>query len=312
MKKYLISIDGGGTKTEFCISDIDGNIIQSYLKGPTNYKSVGLDKMYENLKSGFDDIINEQKITIKDIVYVVFGIGGLDSDSDYEKIMNQILRLNIPRDKFYLCSDGILGFYAGGVKPGIVVISGTGSIVFAIDKRGNIKRSGGWGHPFSSLGSGHFIGRQLLKSTLLYCDGNYNYSVLFDRVKKEFKVESFSELPYNISQITKPYEIAYFSRIVTDSINKDEWLTRNILNKASDYLVDDVKNVYEYFNFKNEDSIDIVFAGGVFKGDLYGEMLENKITKKIERSNICFKKLKVSPAVDGITFAKKIYDNSSL
>ncbi|WP_311315446.1 BadF/BadG/BcrA/BcrD ATPase family protein [Clostridioides sp. ES-S-0108-01] len=51
--KYLVSIDGGGTKTKFCVSDLDGNILKEHTTGSTNYKSVGIKKTYENINNGF-------------------------------------------------------------------------------------------------------------------------------------------------------------------------------------------------------------------------------------------------------------------
>lgn len=50
--KYLVSIDGGGTKTKFCVSDLDGNILKEHTTGSTNYKSVGIKKTYENINNG--------------------------------------------------------------------------------------------------------------------------------------------------------------------------------------------------------------------------------------------------------------------
>ena len=39
---YLLSVDGGGTKTEFCISDLAETEKKSFLTGSTNFKSVGV------------------------------------------------------------------------------------------------------------------------------------------------------------------------------------------------------------------------------------------------------------------------------
>lgn len=309
MGRYFISVDGGGTKTEFCISDIDGNIIKSSLKGSTNYKSVGLNEMYLNLQEGFNDIIENQGFSMEDIAYSVFGISGCDSIGDYNNILNKIERLNIPKEKFYLCNDGILAFYAASREPGIVVVSGTGSIVFGVDKKGNINRSGGWGYPFSSLGSGFYIGNELLKRTLLYCDGNYEYSKLFRRVKEYFNVETFKSLPYKITEITKFYEIAGLSKIVTDSSNKDEWLSLEILSEAADYLASDVKNVYKNFKFQNEENINIVFSGGTLEGALYSGILKEKIKDKINTPNIIFVRRINTPAVGGINLAMKLYES---
>lgn len=310
MGRYLVSVDGGGTKTEFCISDIDGNPIKSYFKGTTNYKSVGLEEMTLNLKSGFDDMMDEQGIKIEDIAYAVFGISGLDSDGDYNNILKEIKSLNIPSRKFYLCNDGILSFYSAADKPGIIVVSGTGSIVFGIDRSGRTNRSGGWGYPFSSLGSGFFIGNELLKKTLLYCDGNYLYSELFQIVKDYLEAEDFKDLPYKITEITKFYEIAAISKIVTDSKNKDELLAREILNEAADYLAQDVKNVYEGFSFQDEKKINIVFSGGTLEGEPYNGLLKTKIIEKINNPNISFIKQIDTPARGGIKLAKKLYEEN--
>lgn len=54
--KYLVSIDGGGTKTKFCVSDLDGNILKEHTTGSTNYKSVGVKKTYENINNGLKNI----------------------------------------------------------------------------------------------------------------------------------------------------------------------------------------------------------------------------------------------------------------
>ena len=311
MGRYLVSVDGGGTKTEFCISDMDGRLIKSYIKGTTNYKSVGLEEMRVNLKAGFDDIVGEHQIKKGDIAYAVFGISGLDSANDYNNILKEIETLNIPRERYYLCNDGILAFYAAADKPGIIVVSGTGSIVFGIDKDGYINRSGGWGYPFSSLGSGFYIGNELLKKTLLYCDGNYPYSKLFERVREYFKADEFKSLPYRITEITKYYEIANLSKLVTDNRNKDEWLSMEILRAAAAYLARDVKNVYEDFNFQDEERINIVFSGGTLEGELYNNMLKSKIDQQIKTSNLNFIEYKETPAAGGIRLAKKLYEEAN-
>ena len=48
MADYILSVDGGGTKTEFCISDMEGHIKESVVVGCSNYKSVGLGAVGES------------------------------------------------------------------------------------------------------------------------------------------------------------------------------------------------------------------------------------------------------------------------
>lgn len=307
MEQYLVCVDGGGSKTEFCLADLEGNLIKSYFKGSTNHNQIGLEAMTRNLREGFYELLEDQKISMEDIGYFLFGIGGLDSSDDYELILEELLSLDIPKEKIYLCNDGLLSFYAGGTRPGLVVISGTGSIVFGIDREGEVIRSGGWGHPFSSLGSGFYLGNQLLKRTLLYCDGNYRYSPLFEEVRALLKAEDFQELPYKVSKLGSVAAIASLSKIVTEEAEKDKTLAMELLHESSEYLSDDVRGVYGKLNFEKEASIDIVFSGGVLNNPLYSSLLKEKISKKIGQDNIVFKRIKTSPAKDGINFARALY-----
>lgn len=307
MKRYLISIDGGGTKTEFCISDLNGNIIKSYFTGSTNYKSVGIEKVYLNFKSGFNSAMKDQRLSMEDIAYIVFGISGCDSRSDYDIICQQIERLDIPQEKFYLCNDSLLAFYAQAEEPGIVVISGTGSIVLGVNRDNEVKRAGGWGYHFSDIGSGYWIGNELLKRTLLYCDDVYRYSELFNGVRDYFQAKDFDDLPYKITEIVKYNDIAKLSRLVTENTNEDEWLTREILNEGATYLSNFVKTIYKNFEFEKEDKIKIVFSGGVLKSSLYRDILEKKISDDLYKLNFDFVEQINPPAFGGIQLAKMRY-----
>lgn len=307
MPEYLLSVDGGGTQTEFCISDINGNIIKSFFSGCTNYKSVGKEIFFKNLKKGFDNITEDLNIDCTDLAYVVFGISGCDSRNDYDLISNQIKKLNLPKEKFYLCNDAVLAFYAQAEEPGIVIISGTGSIVLGIGKNGEIGRVGGWGYNFSDLGSGYWIGNEALKRTLLYCDNCYEYSTLYDEVRKYFNSKSFNELPYKITGITNYYEIAKVAEIVGLLADEGENISKEILKEGASYLCTFTERVYMNLGFLNENTINIVFSGGVLKSSYYKRILKEMIIKNINESKINFIIQENSPAYGGIKYAKRRY-----
>ena len=55
--------------------------------------------------------------------------------------------------------------FAGG--PGILIAGGTGSIALARDRRGRVRRAGGWGPLLGDEGSGFWIGRAALRDAVL-------------------------------------------------------------------------------------------------------------------------------------------------
>jgi len=304
--KYLLSIDGGGTKTEFCISDFEGENIKLFSTGCSNYKSVGIEGLYLSLKEGFDWIKETLSIDTEDIAYGVFGISGCDSENDYEIIKQQILNNGIKKDKIYLCNDGILAFYAQADEPGLVVISGTGSIVIGLDEKGNYKRSGGWGYNISDIGSGYWIGNEALRRTLLYCDNCYSHSLLFDEIMKYFKAKDFQELPYKITEITDYFEIAKIAEIVLAMAQQGEAEAYSILEQGAQALADLAKSTYDKLNFNEETDINIVFSGGVLKNRIYEENLKASIGRKIKLDHITFLVQENPPSYGGIKLAKTI------
>lgn len=304
--RYLLSVDGGGTKTEFCISDINGNVIKSFFTGSTNYKSVGIEETFLNLKKGFELLKMELGISLEDIEYSVFGVSGCDSKNDYDKINEQILKLGLNKEKVYLCNDGVLAFYAQASEPGIVVIAGTGSIVLGIDEDGKIERSGGWGYNISDAGSGQWIGNEALKRTLLYCDNCYDYSPLFEQIKKYFNVETFAELPYVITEINDYFEIAKVTSIVGKLALEGEEVSREIMRSGAKILANLIKSNYDKLKFNDKTGINIVFSGGVLKNKFYDETLRGYIKEKLNHSDINFFIQENVPAYGGIKLATRM------
>ena len=230
MADYILSVDGGGTKTEFCISDMEGHIKDSVIVGCSNYKSVGVEAVRESFQAGFE-LLEKKGIRLGDLRYSVWGISGCDSEHDFSLIRAVLEGLGIDGETSYLCNDGILAFYAQAMEPGMVVIAGTGSIILGIGSDGEYKRASGWGYNISDIGSGYWIGAEALKHTLLYCDGCGGYSPFFDCIREYFKADSFERLPYVVTEVTDYYEIARLAELVTEEAGRGEEVTLGILRR---------------------------------------------------------------------------------
>lgn len=305
-EKYLLSVDGGGTKTEFCISSIKDQTMKSYITGSTNFKSVGIAEARRNMKQGFDWLTKTQGIPPEDIIYAVFGISGCDSEKDNRIIKEEILKEDIPEGKCYLCNDGVLGFYAQAQGEGLVIIAGTGSIVIGIDKQGKSIRSGGWGYHFSDAGSGYWIGCEVLKETLLYCDGCREYSELFEEIRKYFHAENYEDLPYIITGLSNYLEIAKVAVVVVEMAEKGQEDAIGILRRGAGLLAVLAESTYRKCGFTKEQSIPIVFSGGVLKSRKYEEMLKEALAERMDVSGVEFHIQKNTPVYGGIRLAEQM------
>src|SRR5260370_21198938 len=75
------------------------------------------------------------------------------------------IREVIPEATIYAVGDHIIAHRAAfGTSPGVLVISGTGSIAFGRNQGGETARAGGWGPNVSDEGSGFWVGREAVTS----------------------------------------------------------------------------------------------------------------------------------------------------
>ncbi|MCC3866774.1 BadF/BadG/BcrA/BcrD ATPase family protein [Terrisporobacter mayombei] len=303
---YLVSVDGGGTKTQFTISNLSGKILGNYQTGSSNYKSVGIDAAYQNLNLGLEEIYKDLNINKKDIIRAVFGISGYDSQDDYELIFNMIKKTGLKEEQIYLYNDSVLAFYAQADEPGVVIISGTGSIVLGINSYGKILRRGGWGYNFSDLGSGYEIGRKALRETLLYCDGCRKYSILFDYILRYYEESSFNNLPYKITSISNNYEIANIATLVILAADLKDYLAMEILEESAKDLSVASVNVLNNISKNSEDKLSIVLSGGVFNSKLYRKLVTENIKEMSNCENLRFILQDNNPVYGGLKLAKKL------
>lgn len=126
-------------------------------------------------------------------------MAGIDTQSDFEAlthIVQQALNsthFNI--NKAILENDvqaALLGLV--GHQPGVLLISGTGSIALATDGNGNVVRTGGWGHRAGDEGSGYWIGRQILKAIFRAEDKLEAPTILKKLVFEKLQIDSIDQL----------------------------------------------------------------------------------------------------------------------
>ncbi len=178
-RKYLLGIDGGGTKTEFLLTDSNGKEIRRLILGASNPVSTGVDKTYNVLNDGIKEIcegFNPSEIS------VYAGIAGAKS-SDNQHLINTFLS----KFGFAACdcaSDVDLALeVALKGENGVAVIIGTGIVAFARSGE-KLHRSGGRGYMIDKGGSGFHFGSDALNSAFEFVDGRGGSETILKLVEK--------------------------------------------------------------------------------------------------------------------------------
>jgi len=151
-------MDGGGTRTLALVADESKRIVGRSLAGPSNPLKVGFrSAQAELLRAALGTLRQAARPGRKPakLEAVCIGLAGVDRPAVHRRIFAW-LRKAVPAGSHLLTSDAAIALRAAvGDSPGIIVISGTGSIAYARDQRGRVSRSGGWGVPFDDAGSGY-------------------------------------------------------------------------------------------------------------------------------------------------------------
>jgi N-acetylglucosamine kinase-like BadF-type ATPase len=172
----------------------------------------------------------------------------------------------VPRARVLVVNDALIALAAGARnKPGIVIISGTGSIVYGRNARDEAARAGGWGHMIGDEGSGYWIGREALAAVMRYCDGRGRATTLIDDVLRHFNVADISQLPRIVYDREQPrISVAALGPIVEQASARGDGVAAQILNRAADELVLAARSVVDHLRMR-DDAFVFYLAGGVFR-----------------------------------------------
>ena len=305
---YIIGIDGGGTKTVGLLTTTDGEDLAKITVGPSNYHVVGIETTHQVLNQIIQSLTSRIDCTNNNLV-ICIGMAGLGREDD-KKIINEICdELKITSQRI-LTHDAHIALVGGIGKPeGIIVISGTGSIVYGIDSHGNEIRAGGWGYLIGDEGSGYDIAIKGLQAVAKASDNRQPATILTELYLTQLNIQDPIQLIRWVHAAERD-EIAKLSDVVFKAVNNGDRTAIRIIDSATDELLSAVESVIRHATFK--DSINIVLSGGNLIHQLvFADNLKNKIIENSDNINVMMPKY--DPVEGAILLAKSyFYRNSSI
>jgi N-acetylglucosamine kinase-like BadF-type ATPase len=309
---YVIGIEGGGTKTTAVLCALDGNILSEAQGGPSNYHIVGIEKTVTTLLDLIQTCCHSVGCDVSQIGAVVAGLAGAGRILDQQHIMDRLLEVarmkNIALDKVTIESDARIaleGAFSG--KPGIVVIAGTGSIVFGKDERERIYRAGGWGRFIGDEGSGYAIGREALNTVVKILDGYNKKTKLVKLFDEKF---GFGSQDTILEAIYKEhYDIASVVPVVLEAASNGDPIAKKILIRACSDLVEAIKIVVMKMN-KGKKSVprrSLALLGTLLiKDNFYSRKIRSVIKREIPL--VSLRNAESSPVVGAALMAIRLFN----
>lgn len=228
---YVIGVDAGATKTSACGFSLDGRLLAGHQTGPGNF--------VEDAAGAEKNVLRAVEMCLEDLGsgcrLVGVGAAGMRSSGLSGKLRGRLEQAADCRAK--VTDDGMLALYANlGRREGILVIAGTGSIVYGRSKTGQVS-IGGWGTLLDDRGSATAIAIRCLKNMVRSCDEGLPISLLGEDILKELNCSSIWQLPRAVSRAGKA-GIAALAPIVAEHAGKGDESARDILAHAGAELGD--------------------------------------------------------------------------
>jgi glucosamine kinase len=168
-----------------------------------------------------------------DVVWA--GLSGVGREEARLAVEVEMSRMGIGRN-VHVGTDAQAAFHdAFGEGPGVLLVSGTGSIAWGRAEDGREGRVGGWGRHLGDEGSGYEIGLQALRRVTRCSDGRAPETILLERVLERLGLDGVGALVGWESQASRA-EVAELTPLVANAADDGDAVARQILVRALEEL----------------------------------------------------------------------------
>ncbi|MGL4656184.1 MAG: N-acetylglucosamine kinase [Sarcina sp.] len=293
--RYVIGVDGGGTKTETVAYDLEGNKLTSILTGFGNLVN-GKEEALKNILDGIKQIFDKHgKENVEGIYLGLAGSEvGFNADIVYETIKSEFKLESVVMNDSELALKALLKG-----EDGILTIAGTGSISFGMHE-GIQWKSGGWGHLLGDEGSAYKIAIEGLKHMIYENDNNMELGELSRELLDALEISKVDDIIGFVYSSTKD-EIAKLAQIVSKLAEKGDEKSLSIMVSEGKLLGETTRQVFTKLGFE---SCSVGLVGGVVKkSKVFREAFENYLREKV--NIVSFIDNDVSPAMGAYYIYKK-------
>jgi len=234
---FIAGIDGGGTHTGVELRDLENRLLRRGDFGPFNLNAIGQTAFRHLLEEVFAWCGN-----MENCAGLCVGAAGISNPKVKVILEEELQRLGF-QGKMHICGDQEIALRGAMEGPGIVVISGTGSICFGKNAAGATARSGGYGHLIDDGGSGYALGRDVLSSAVRCLDGRGQGHGILRAVCDRLGTGPEGIVPFVYGPETDKAAIAKFSHIALERAELDDPEALGILRKEAMELAELVRAV---------------------------------------------------------------------
>ena len=279
--KYYAGLDIGGSTGRIRLKGEDGKDLGEYRCQGASFFASGQERakvLYADLVlSALDD----HHLNPQDCAGLCATASGVDSESLRRRCRQIFVELGFPENVIRIYNDCEI-FLTACRPPSMILVAGTGSIVFGMKKGGQIWRTGGWGHILSDEGSGFHIGLDVIQAAGNHLDGRICDPVFFQHFRQASGIDQLEPLnQFLMDNILTKSSIAALSLVAEKAREDGSETGREILCLAAEKLFHLIKDNGKKMKVQKGDALEILLWGGVLVKNSY---VREQVSRRIREA----------------------------
>lgn len=255
--------------------DLSGNVLSYVEKGASSiHKDL---QAQENVHRAIEEALHQAGRNVQHVLALTAGIAGYDSkaDLDWVLLLTEIKGLDCLKQHV---NDAVVA-HSGALltEPGIVVIAGTGSIIYAINEEGQQIRNYDLNHYAAS--AARFLAYD---ATFELLSGNMDATDydLVDEILMFWEVSSVKELSqlalqgFVADQRERNRKFALLAPLITNAAVQNSKLAKLVCDRAIHQIMTGVEMLASYFS---NSEVKVSLIGSVVHSDYFQSNLASKM-----------------------------------
>ncbi|MFB6272185.1 MAG: N-acetylglucosamine kinase [Salinibacter sp.] len=299
---FFVGLDAGGSQT-LLLADCEGCSERVDRQGPAvNPQRMGGDQAARTLATLVWETLPAHRPIQR--LSVCAGVAGAGREAEQEALADQLrgtLAEGAEVVQIEVTHDADIALEAAfGTGSGLVVIAGTGSVVFGRTQDGTTHRVGGWGHLLGDAGSGYAVGRAGLRAVAEAFDGGSDTSIRA-RVDERYDVAEREALIHRIYQ--DEIALQNVAPLVIEAAEQGDPVASDILSTQAAELAQQV----EWLLDGTDDVVPrVALLGGMLRNEHYATVLARILRERVPDWTVDI--LRDEPVLGALRRARRLCD----
>src|ERR671912_813050 len=267
MRALLVAVDGGQTATKAVVAELDGTVLAAGRGGASDHfhGPGGIEKNRTAIHEAVASALSAARADPAQVGSIGLGLTGAPSGRYRGNVAESIVREIVPAATITIVPDYVTNLAgASGGEPGVVLISGGGSIAYGVTAEGRETLAGGFGYLLGDEGSAFDVGLAAIAAVCRAEDRRGEPTSLRETVLAHFGIAGIREIPRVVYEAGFARErVSLLAPSVAMAARAGDNVALHIMARAGRDLATTALGVIRQL-FHPGDAVGVYLTGGVF------------------------------------------------